>query len=45
MYFTNAAGILENSYLPFTQADWGNGAFRFGFNISRDFAFGKKKAY
>lgn len=45
MYFTNAAGIIENSYLPFTQADWSNGAFRFGFNISRDFALGKSKAY
>lgn len=35
--FTNAAGILENNFLPYTQSDWLKGQFRFGFNISRIF--------
>lgn len=35
--FTNAAGIVENNFLPHTQSDWLKGQFRFGFNISRNF--------
>ena len=35
--FTNAQGIVENDYIPYTQSDWGNGEFRLGFTISRLF--------
>jgi len=35
--FTNAQGIVENDYIPYTQSNWGDGEFRFGFTISRLF--------
>ena len=41
--FTNASGIIENNFLPYTTDDWRKGGFKFGFNISRVFSFGKKK--
>jgi hypothetical protein len=34
---TNAKGISENDYIPYTQSDWGEGEFRLGFTISRIF--------
>jgi len=40
--FTNATGILENCYLPFTYSDWTQGQFRWGFNLTRNFVIGGK---
>ncbi len=42
LMFTNTTGILENSYLPFTRANWLDGQFRWGFNITRNFVLGGK---
>ncbi|MEO1517604.1 MAG: DUF5777 family beta-barrel protein [Bacteroidota bacterium] len=35
--FTNATGIMETDYLPYTNTNWGDGEFRLGFTISRLF--------
>lgn len=35
--FTNAKGIIENDYIPYTSSNWGDGEFRLGFTISRLF--------
>ena len=35
--FTNAKEILENRFIPRTVTSWGNGEYRWGFTISRDF--------
>ena len=35
--FTNASGIIENSFLPNTTDSWLKGGYKFGFNISRVF--------
>lgn len=35
--FTNATGLSENDYIPYTQSNWGDGQFRIGFTISRRF--------
>ncbi|MFI5218048.1 MAG: DUF5777 family beta-barrel protein [Bacteroidia bacterium] len=35
--FTNAAGIIENDYIPNTTDTWTKGGFKFSFNISRNF--------
>ena len=35
--FTNATGIMETDYLPYTQSNWGDGEYRLGFTISRGF--------
>ena len=43
MFFTNNAGIIENSYISNTRSSWGKGEFKIGFTISRDFAFNKRK--
>ena len=40
--FTNASGILENDFLVNTYDSWGKGGFKFCFNISRMFKFGKE---
>ena len=40
--FTNATGILENTFLPFTTTDWSKGQFRWGFNLTRNFVIGGK---
>jgi len=42
LMFTNSRGILENTYLPTTQSNWAKGEFRWGFNLTRNFAFGGK---
>ncbi len=34
---TNATGISENDYIPYTQSNWADGEFRLGFTISRLF--------
>ena len=35
--FTNAAGIIENDFIPNTTDTWEKGGFKFSFNISRNF--------
>ena len=35
--FTNAGGIMETDYIPYTTSDWSKGQFRLGFTISRTF--------
>jgi len=35
--FTNATGIFESDYIPYTISQWGEGEFRMGFTISRWF--------
>jgi len=37
MNFTNATGLSETDFLPYTKENWGNGEFRLGFTISRLF--------
>lgn len=35
--FTNATGLFETDYIPYTTTSWGDGEFRIGFTISRWF--------
>ncbi len=35
--FTNATGLIETDYIPYTTSDWGKGEYRLGFTISRQF--------
>jgi hypothetical protein len=35
--FSNASGIVENNYIPYTSDNWFKGGFKFGFTISRVF--------
>ncbi|MCH2084362.1 MAG: DUF5777 family beta-barrel protein [Saprospiraceae bacterium] len=35
--FTNATGLMETDYIPYTTSDWTQGQFRLGFTISRMF--------
>lgn len=35
--FTNATGIMENDYIPYTTTQWSENEFRLGFTISRIF--------
>lgn len=41
--YTNASGIIENSYIPNTTDSWLKGGYKWGFNISRVFYLGRKK--
>ena len=34
---TNATGIIETDYIPYTFTNWGEGEYRLGFTISRQF--------
>lgn len=36
---TNAAGLGETQFIPYTFESWGSGQFRFGFSVSRKFAY------
>lgn len=38
MNLTNASGISETDYIPYTDSDWSKGQFRLGFTISRLFS-------
>jgi len=38
--FSNSTGIIESQYIPYTDRNWLDGEFRFGFNISRVFSIG-----
>lgn len=35
--FTNATGVMETDYIPYTISNWGEGQFRLGFTVSRLF--------
>ena len=35
--FSNSSALLENDFLPYSEKNWGDGEFRFGFTISRVF--------
>ncbi len=37
MNLTNSTGIVETDYIPYTQSDWLDGEYRFGFTIARKF--------
>jgi hypothetical protein len=39
---TNTQALMENDFLPYTNATWAKGQFRLGFTISRVFQFGDK---
>lgn len=39
LFFTNAGGLIENNFIPYTYDSWSKGQVKFGFNISRTFAF------
>jgi len=38
LFFTNAGGLIENNFIPYTYDSWTKGQVKFGFNISRTFA-------
>jgi hypothetical protein len=38
LFFTNASGLIENNYIPYTRDSWQNGQVKFGFSISRVFS-------
>ncbi len=37
MNFTNATGISQTDYIPYTQSNWLDGGYRLGFTIGRQF--------
>jgi hypothetical protein len=43
MNFTNATNILENRFIPRTYTSWGDGQYRWGFTISRNFILFRDK--
>ena len=38
LFFTNAGGLIENNFIPYTSDSWSKGQVKFGFCISRTFA-------
>jgi hypothetical protein len=38
LLFTNASGLIENNFIPYTNDSWSKGQVKFGFCISRTFA-------
>jgi hypothetical protein len=38
LFYTNAAGLTENNFIPYTTDSWGKGQVKFGFCISRTFS-------
>ena len=44
LQFSNATGMNERAYITQTSGDFFKGDIRFGFNLSRIFKFGKKRA-
>jgi hypothetical protein len=42
-HLTNSLSMLEKGFITETGETWQNGGIHLGFNISRDFSFGKKK--
>ncbi len=43
LHFTNSTGMNEHTFIHETTGSWGNGAVRWGFNVSRIFNLGGKK--
>lgn len=39
LFYTNASGLTENNFIPYTSDSWAKGQVKFGFCISRTFAF------
>ncbi len=44
LHFTNSTGMTERTFISETTGSWGKGDIHFGFNISRVFTIGKRKA-
>jgi hypothetical protein len=42
--FTNSSAISENQFIPYNSNSWGNGQFRWAFNIGRKFSLWRPKA-
>ena len=38
LFYTNASGLTENNFIPYTTDTWAKGQIKFGFCISRTFA-------
>lgn len=38
LFYTNASGLTENNFIPYTTDSWAKGQVKFGFCISRTFA-------
>lgn len=38
LFYTNASGLVENNFIPYTTDSWAKGQVKFGFCISRTFA-------
>ncbi len=38
LFFTNASGLVDNNFIPYTRDSWQNGQVKFGFSISRVFS-------
>jgi hypothetical protein len=38
LFYTNASGLVENNYIPYTTDSWAKGQVKFGFCISRTFS-------
>jgi hypothetical protein len=38
LFFTNASGLIDNNFIPYTTDSWEKGQVKFGFSISRVFA-------
>ncbi|MEO8584220.1 MAG: DUF5777 family beta-barrel protein [Flavitalea sp.] len=43
LVFTNSQGMTEPQYIAKSTGSWGHGDIYFGFNVSRNFSFGKNK--
>jgi hypothetical protein len=43
LVFTNSGGMIDSQYIGKTTGTWDNGDIFFGFNITRNFSFGKDK--
>ena len=41
--FLNNTAIMENQFIPYNSNSWGNGQYRWGFNISRTFSLWRPK--
>lgn len=45
LHFTNSSGMTERTFVGQTTDKWGDGGFRFGFNIARVFTIVKPKEF
>jgi hypothetical protein len=43
LHVTNSTGMTERTFINETTGSWGNGAVRFGFNLTRAFTLKKPK--